>query len=906
MTHLETSWYEHSYATTAGVRDTTTGRRNSGATTTTTATRICCFSDGWWHLYLQALTAGVSAGVTYHLLEQFKLKRRISVSSVNDADASLPYPDPPPKSPRPSFKTDEATNIFSFTPYQSIVPLVKSAHQTLCNLPTWFWASAPAYLGLFLPKPNQSWILLMGSAAALYLYGCDINYNPRRKRDDSVASHNNDGDDGKTSKVQTNRGGDNVDAGNDIFPHPSERSRLDKMDTTTSSAAHICVSTSTTRFLAAVGNQKRRSPHKKYLELLVHNISHTDLVLGLSVHATESNDNDSSKKFSALDGGSSSSGSAGSPYFKNYIRPRFSSFDLFCRLVLDHVQKGKDGTEKKDQVIYFPRYQRSMDDPRFSIREHPADSDPPLSPTGLKLAHPAPLPPHNIHDNVRIRESDQAEIIAALKDKDKNTAVQISHVFFPLLATLLPVWHRQIAAKEYRASVKRVLILVTGVGTPRNWTHSVKGNSTEACADLMIAFLANIDPGLTVVQIHSDTNIFRCDENLLFVERELMPTIHAYRDAHATGTPYPDELEPSTTTVKVRGSEEVAAANFDDSDWRTSMHVTVSFADGSPARTHAIQTSLRSYRPTYFHFWQLKTFWHESKVVDDDIEVHSFETMETLPAVDVDRLRDPGLQAVIQEMRAFYHQMTTALTSGNNDIHRFWLRKTHKPVLAVLLVQSSDTTEPPQLYRGTNMEVSMPTGSLCAERSAIGSALAANPNLKRQDLKLIAVLAVPPIEPMLETLTVEGRASLPKVHSFSSILVDPLEAEDRRVCTSRKSSIGSEYEPTTDEWILSEPHDPTNTSSCSSVGGDDVEPKEASSSLTEPLRRIALFYKTPSAARKSKRTVLVQSTKDINPLAPCGACNEWLKKIAESNPYFKIVTFTDANCNGIYVSPCQE
>ena len=45
------------------------------------------------------------------------------------------------------------------------------------------------------------------------------------------------------------------------------------------------------------------------------------------------------------------------------------------------------------------------------------------------------------------------------------------------------------------------------------------------------------------------------------------------------------------------------------------------------------------------------------------------------------------------------------------------------------------------------MEVSMPTGSLCAEHNVIGTALAQNPRLRRQDLKMIAVLAVPPPQP---------------------------------------------------------------------------------------------------------------------------------------------------------------
>jgi hypothetical protein len=29
----------------------------------------------------------------------------------------------------------------------------------------------------------------------------------------------------------------------------------------------------------------------------------------------------------------------------------------------------------------------------------------------------------------------------------------------------------------------------------------------------------------------------------------------------------------------------------------------------------------------------------------------------------------------------------------------------------------------------------------------------------------------------------------------------------------------------------------------------------------------------------------------LNPIAPCGACNEWLRKIAEVNPDFKVGFF---------------
>ena len=55
----------------------------------------------------------------------------------------------------------------------------------------------------------------------------------------------------------------------------------------------------------------------------------------------------------------------------------------------------------------------------------------------------------------------------------------------------------------------------------------------------------------------------------------------------------------------------------------------------------------------------------------------------------------------------------------------------------MLMVQKADGVK--KFYRGSNMEVSMPTGSLCAERNAIGSALSDDLSLCRKDLKMIAV-----------------------------------------------------------------------------------------------------------------------------------------------------------------------
>ena len=159
----------------------------------------------------------------------------------------------------------------------------------------------------------------------------------------------------------------------------------------------------------------------------------------------------------------------------------------------------------------------------------------------------------------------------------------------------------------------------------------------------------------------------------------------------------------------------------------------------------------------------MQTFWHETKVTDEDIEVganlvaervwyaqnishvvqlkvHSFEEMETTPAIAFDQTSDEVSRVTI-EMKAFRREFLHIVAEGGrSDLREFWLRKTRKPVLAVLLVQKPG--HEPVLYRGTNMEVSMPTGSLCAERNVIGTALANDPGLKREDLKMVAVLSV--------------------------------------------------------------------------------------------------------------------------------------------------------------------
>lgn len=730
----------------------------------------------------------------------------------------------------------------------------------------------------------------------------------------------------------------------------------------------------------ASGNKKQ----ERYLEMLLHNISHTDMVLGLEVLEK----NAARRKLKPSNLNSMCLG-----------RPRFSAFDMYCRRLL----KALDSQKEEAEIVLVPQYQRSHNDARYTIQP----SDRPHISTGFcwkeetteEESNPRVLPGTEALADLRVRGKDMVKIDPYLDSysprpstsstgtaavdmtaswsmvpppasgeehaplclSKEDILVELKAVFFPLLATLLPRWHAQIAQKYQHGTgnvaIHKVLVLVTGVGTPRNWTHSITGNSTQALADLMELFLAKVYPDITVVKIHSDTNIFRYDDNILFVQQELLPTVNAYRDAHATQSPYPHErpMLPAVEGSVNNGGflqqlePRHAASSPFDVDWKRSFAVTLSFADGSPARTHAIQTALRIFRPTYFHIWQLKSFWHERKIVDDDVEVHSFEEMETSPALESIEIQQGDLASVVQEMKAFKQEMTETLLGkkDSSDIHSFWLRKTHKPVLAVLLVQSPG--KPPVLYRGTNMEVSMPTGSLCAERNVIGTALASNPKLKREDLKCIAVLAVPqppkagmmpPRPPRSASLGSSSDHCGPcssRRNSWdeSSNANAPTNNNNNTTTMTGRQMRSESFDEREEDWMLSYSNNGSQAQKPPPLpAAMEMAPSGApmmeSSEPSTPMRQISLFsaqssnslmdmikqYPSPPNAKptnsppvKEKRTVIVRSNNhdtDLNPLRPCGACHEWLKKIAECNPYFQIVTFTDAECNGVYVTPCQE
>ena len=72
--------------------------------------------------------------------------------------------------------------------------------------------------------------------------------------------------------------------------------------------------------------------------------------------------------------------------------------------------------------------------------------------------------------------------------EERNGPCSISAVYFPLIAALIPKWIKDI--DENRAGYQKVILLVTGRGTPVSETAKISDNSTQYTAKLMQLFLS--------------------------------------------------------------------------------------------------------------------------------------------------------------------------------------------------------------------------------------------------------------------------------------------------------------------------------------------------------------------------------------------------------------------------------
>jgi hypothetical protein len=287
---------------------------------------------------------------------------------------------------------------------------------------------------------------------------------------------------------------------------------------------------------------------RKPIEVLVHNVSHSDLVFSVN------NDN--------------------MTYPSRYMlgRPKFSHYKAISESIVTSVRHSNSRIES--HVGSFNRH---------------ADGTAPANGSSNHVACPIGF---DIRDNparvenilqVRFRRDEKMEL-EQYNAENTCSGCWVDAAYFPLLSILMPKWldHIRSTNSSFTAahgghegnsnispSIRYVVYLVTGRGVPADSTHRILDNSTESTGVLMRLFLQQAYPQLEVVQVHSDSDLFKYGHNIFFASEELAPKIDNLRDELA---------------------KKLAAA------WRENFNLTLSFADGATARVSAINASLKHYK----------------------------------------------------------------------------------------------------------------------------------------------------------------------------------------------------------------------------------------------------------------------------------------------------------------------
>lgn len=287
------------------------------------------------------------------------------------------------------------------------------------------------------------------------------------------------------------------------------------------------------------------------MEVLLHNLSHSDMILGVSKI------NDKKTEEMNEEG-------------LIIARPKFSRFHVISALLYAHVVKHREDV----QIFTAHPYTRPKQ----------IDAEPVIVaanvPVGFDLTGLSKLVRCDVED-LRFRQDDKEKLLSgashASTAHERVHQCEIRFVYFPLFAISLRQWHIHTACLyEMIPShhIERSIVLVSGRGKPNDAHAQEQDNSTEYTAKLLQEFVKHqsnecVYNKHTVYLLHSNTNLFRYDENILFVKRQLIPLVHELR-----------------TPIVGKYKEK----------WRENMRITLSFADGSSARVSAINQALKLYQ----------------------------------------------------------------------------------------------------------------------------------------------------------------------------------------------------------------------------------------------------------------------------------------------------------------------
>ena len=323
----------------------------------------------------------------------------------------------------------------------------------------------------------------------------------------------------------------------------------------------------------------------------------------------------------------------------------------------------------------------------------------------------------------RLARRGQAIPMEELAGRDKTSAspggVEIVGVRAPILLPVLAAHRARSTEKQRKLAL---LLLSTGPTAPK---HAQRGHSTELVTAALKVCLerSGVAAGVELQHHHFDTGSPHAFSDLPEFIRSLNRTLGGYRRA--------------------------VVAQHGDS-WAEHFDVTLSVNTGTTAVIAGLVRGTEEFKPSMMHVSEARRWPEDSRGLPRSFKAEDLgrDDVRQAPAVPLSEFReDPVVQLACEAMRDWRTRYREARPDAPTEANRrnedqFWFRKGTQEVLAVIVVRDQNDPSGMRVFAGVNLEVSLPTGTLCAERNTIGTAFASMPRLERKDFLAVAVLGL--------------------------------------------------------------------------------------------------------------------------------------------------------------------
>ena len=313
-----------------------------------------------------------------------------------------------------------------------------------------------------------------------------------------------------------------------------------------------------------------------------------------------------------------------------------------------------------------------------------------------------PMPTELLHGEVCLHRHEQVSI--------PNNA-QITGFLLPIF---IPVFQKMMASCQRDKNTYHISFFTKG----GEIDLLQRGSSTENIGKILIYAVKNLYPHIKTSQLHDGS-----EDDFSFKGRPEF---------------FRQQVLPHISRIRREIVNHYSESNKEQ--WKNCFFLHLSLNTGTTTVFISTLNALQPYRPDLFHVK------HAYKWPEKVLEVEHINQQHLLqsPAVSIDHIDSTVQKFAIHKMQEWRdYFISTKRTREQDKKHpSFFFRKGKQEVLSLVVVRSEDPEKKLESFRGVNLEVSLPTGSLCAERNAIGSALIHNPNLKRENILCIAVLSL--------------------------------------------------------------------------------------------------------------------------------------------------------------------